>query len=120
MKLKTQDYYDIEVKFLVQDEEQVLNLKVNCMTPRKVNDYANKVNGRDDGFNVLVKCNCDVITDWEGVYDEDGNPVEYSPEKLTDLQLDYFGLADAIAITIFEESRRLREKNLGSSADLSK
>ena len=114
MKLTTQNHYKIDVKFLVQDEEQTLSLKVNCMTPRKINDYADKLNDSNAGFDDLVKNNCNVTTGWEGVVDSEGKAVEYTPEKLEEIQYDYFGLADAIAIAVCNESKRLREKNLGS------
>ena len=114
MKLKTLNHYKIEVNFLIQEEPQTLTLLVNCMTPRKINEYADNFNTDNAGFNELVKCNCGVVIGWEGVVDEDGNEVEFSQDKLQDIQYDYFGLADAIALAICSEGKRLREKNSGS------
>lgn len=119
MKLKTQDHYKIDVKFLVQEEEQTLSLKVNCMTPRKMIEYVDKANDPKSSFDDLIQCNCDVVNGWDGVFDEDDNEIEYSPEKLKDLQLDYFGLADAIGFQICNEAKTLREKCSGPLEDLS-
>ena len=114
MKLKTLDHYKVDAKFLIEEEQQTLSLKVNCMTPRKINEYLDVLKKKDAGFDDLVDVNCNVVTGWEGVIDEDGNEVEFSQDKLQDLQLDYFGLADAITVAIVNEGQKLREKNSGS------
>lgn len=119
MRIKNLDHYKIDAKFLIQEEPETLSLQVNCMTPRKINNYVEALNNDNSNFDDLVKANCDVVTGWEGVVDEDGNEVEFDKEKLQDLQYDYFGLADAIAVAIFNETKELREKNSSVSEDLS-
>ena len=111
MKLKTQNHYKIDVRFLVEDEEQTLTLLVNCMTPRKIQEYGELLSNPQTTFDELVQANCDLACGWENVEGEDGKPIEFSKERFRELQNDLLGLVEAIAKTIHKESEALREKN---------
>ena len=120
MKLKTQTFAPVDVKLLVGDEEQTLTLKVNCLTPRKLKAYVDKLEETKEDFDASIKTNCEVVCGWSGVVDEKGAEVEFSKEKLSDIQYDYFGLADSIAYAICGEGAKLRKKCVSLWVDTSR
>ena len=111
MRIRSVPDFPVTVLFLDgYEEKQELNLRVRCMTPKQQIAFSEKVFDNGSDFHTLVKENCNVTTGWENVTDEEGNPVDYSPEKLADLQYDYFGLADSIALSISKEAKEQRKK----------
>lgn len=113
--IRSVDNHPVKVNFTINGEPQTLDLIVKCMTPKAMLEYAKELDKDENTFFDLIRANGSVIGGWENVFDEDGNPVEYSPERLEDLQYDYFGLADSIAVAITNESTEVRAKNLSSS-----
>lgn len=112
MKLKSRKDYPLDVRFLADGEEQVITLMVSVLTPRKMREYSRKMEDRDATVSDNIKLNCEVVTGWKNVEDEDGNPLEFDVEKLRQLQEDYFGLCEAIYYTILSEAGELRKKNV--------
>lgn len=72
---------------------------------------------RED-FDASVKTNCEVVCGWSGVVDEEGAEVEFSRKRFSDIQYDYFGLADSITFAICSAAGDLRKKCASPSAGI--
>ena len=116
--IRTKKTHTVPVKFLIDDQEQELKLIVNCLTPRKITEWAKALQEQQGELEKFFAVNASVISGWEEVYDaETGQPIPYTPEKLVEMQLDYTGLNVAICNAINKAMGDLREKNSGGWLD---
>ena len=117
MKLnKVRKYHKVTVEFFCDGEPAELKIKVNCLTPRKMKEFIGSMDD-DSNFEEMVETNCKVICGWEDVTDEEGESVPFSKERLRDLQMDFYGLADAIYVSIIHKAKELRADSLKKLVD---
>lgn len=119
MHFRTNAVQPVTVKFLAQDEEQEITLKVNCMTPQKVTALGRKI-AVYEAQAQTVKCHealADVIVGWEGDMYEDDVMLTFSKKSMVQLFNNHIGLSDAVANQIISRYNEQRLKNSGSLAE---
>ena len=99
----------------VRAGEETFTLMVNCMTPRKLKAFMDKVAQSENRVEEIAAINSSVIVGWKGVFDEEGTELPFSAENLDSLQMDNdISLPDTIYSAIALEAGEIRRANFTS------
>lgn len=107
----------VSVKFLINDKEQELKLKMKCPTASDYDKYMASFNqyGPTE-YEYAYGPVAGAFIGWEDVLGPDGEPLEFSKEKLVEFQKKYHGLTDAIVMSVIVKMGEVRGKNYLSLA----
>lgn len=109
---KVEKVQPVEVKYFENNEEVTFTLKIRVTTPLELNKFMKAARDAGTDYDTMAKANCLLVTDWEGVTDDEGNEIPYSEDALVDAQLEKWGLIDAIYMAQLNKSGELRNDAL--------
>lgn len=115
MRLKARATQPVEVEVWPDGQKEILTLHVNCLSPVKFFAMEQALKACSDDVEGTMRVVSGLVNNWENVTDENGSQVAFTPERLTELQGEYFGLTEAICLAIGEQVPAQRKKLLGLS-----
>lgn len=101
---------------MVGGEAQELHLTMKTLTPRDHEKIKKELKTYDrDRLTEAHEYIASLITGWKDVADRDGNPIEFSKDKLVEFQGQFHGLGEAIVAGIDEAVGKLLTSNFTDS-----
>lgn len=112
-KKKVVKEFPLTVEFLNDDgEKETLELTCKVRNPHQHTAYNKAIKDAGDDYVLAAKANCMLVTGWQNVVDADDKEIPFSQEEFIDLQLEEWGLIEAIFSTLTVELVEVRKKRL--------
>lgn len=107
--------FPLDVEFLNEDgDKEVLELTCKVKNPKQFDSYTKKIREAGDDYELAARAVCQLVTGWKNVLDENDKEIEYCEEELVDLQMEHWGLIEAIYSAMTLRAVEIRKKRLMS------